>query len=113
MKKSDTKTSLKTLINPSQSLTSLKTLVKPSESMTTLYKPSSKSSSKTSLSSPVSFTEKDEQDLYRKQYLKQKEKEKSLLGAIKKIISYIETKGVQVEKPYKKAKAKKEKKSKK
>lgn len=124
LKKSDTKTSLKTLINPSESLTSLKTLVKPSESMTTLYKPNSKrgsrsapssarSSAPSSPSSPISYTEKDEQALYRKQYLERKEKEKSLLGAVKKMISYIETKGVQVGKPYKKAKAKKEKKSKK
>lgn len=100
LKRSD---SLKTLVNQRKSLMSIRTLVKPSSA-----KPNS---ARSSLSSPISYTEKDEQELYRKKYLEQKEKEKSLLGAIKRIISYIETKNVQVEKPYKKAK--KEKKSKK
>jgi hypothetical protein len=80
------------------------TLFKPSASDMTLYKPeSSKSSSSKKSYEPISFSSKDENDLYRKQYLEQTKKEKTFLGLVKKLISEIKTKGVQVEKPYKKA----------
>lgn len=100
------------------SKSSINTLFKPKskESVKTLFKPQSKESVKPKkpVKSKESVKSKEPVDnLYRKQYLEQKEKEKTLLGAIKKFISQIETKNVQVGKPYKKAVKAKEKKTKK